>query len=601
MVSIAASAVILCAGSTALAKNDDLFTIVEKGKSACVIVTPDSASEPEKYAASELQANLEKMSGARLEIASETQATGSCKLLIGNTKQGGGIVGDEELSKLGDDGFVIRAADGALALRGASGRAVLYAVYSMLEDDLGVRWYAPDETYVPKREDVAVKTAGRTEKAGMEYREAYFCLAYDGDWATRNRLNGQHHRLDEKHGGRVKYVQGFVHTLAGLVPADKYFAEHPEYYSEIDGKRIPNGQICLTNPEVLEVVKARVLEIAGQTGGAPSIISVSQNDNMLQCRCPKCRAMDNEEGSPAGTLLRFVNEIADAVAEKYPNVVIDTLAYQYTENAPRITRPRPNVVVRLCHMAPSCDLHPLGKCFWNGKYVKNLKAWSKMSNRLYVWHYVTDFAHYYLPFPNINAISKDIAFYSKYNVRGMFAQGVSDCPGGDMPELKTWLISKLLWNPNADSEALIAEFMKGYYKQAEPAVTEYLNVLRKRVRNPLLHANLYSPPQAGYLDAATLAAMSAALERADKLAAGDPVISERVRRIKLLMLYTKLAAPELFVKSGKLTSADKKQLPEIYRLFESEIKHFNVTGIREGEQLDLSLNKLRTKAYGLNF
>ena len=59
-----------------------------------------------------------------------------------------------------------------------------------------------------------------------------------------------------------------------------------------------------------------------------------------------------------GTLLRFVNAVADAVAERYPDVLVDTLAYQYTRNVPKLTRPRRNVIIRLCSIE-CCFRHPL--------------------------------------------------------------------------------------------------------------------------------------------------------------------------------------------------------------------------------------------------
>ncbi len=77
-----------------------------------------------------------------------------------------------------------------------------------------------------------------------------------------------------------------------------------------------------------------------------TIISVSQNDgNFDYCKCEKCAAIDAEEGSQAGTILRFVNAIADDIAEDHPHVVVDTLAYQYSVKPPRITKPRPNVCI----------------------------------------------------------------------------------------------------------------------------------------------------------------------------------------------------------------------------------------------------------------
>ena len=81
-------------------------------------------------------------------------------------------------------------------------------------------------------------------------------------------------------------------------------------------------------------------------------------------------------------------------------------------------------------MQPSCDAHALTECERNVDYVKHLRAWSKKGGKMYVWHYVTDFSHYLLPFPNFNAIRKDIPFYYREGVDGLFCQGATPQNGG---------------------------------------------------------------------------------------------------------------------------------------------------------------------------
>ena len=106
---------------------------------------------------------------------------------------------------------------------------------------------------------------------------------------------------------------------------------------------------------------------------------MSQNDNRNYCTCDKCAASDVREGSPAGTLLRFVNAVADDIAKDYPDVVIDTLAYQYTRPVPKITRPRPNVCVRLCSIE-CCFSHPLDDdtCAQNAAFHRDIVAWNEV-------------------------------------------------------------------------------------------------------------------------------------------------------------------------------------------------------------------------------
>src|ERR1019366_5650033 len=106
-------------------------------------------------------------------------------------------------------------------------------------------------------------------------------------------------------------------------------------------------QLCLSNPEVLAIALAKVRDWL-RADPEVSIVSVSQNDWENPCQCPACRAVDEEEGNFSGSLIRFVNRIAEAIEPEHPHVAIDTLAYLYTRKAPRRVRPRHNVIVRLC-------------------------------------------------------------------------------------------------------------------------------------------------------------------------------------------------------------------------------------------------------------
>src|SRR5258707_1161987 len=146
-------------------------------------------------------------------------------------------------------------------------------------------------------------------------------------------------------------------------------------------------------------------------------------------------------------MIAYVNKIAEAIEKDHPNVAIDTLAYQYTRKPPRNIRPRPNVIVRLCSIE-CCFSHPLEGCTEtaNKSFVDDLKGWSHLTNRLYIWDYTTDFAHYLLPFPNIGVLDRNIRTFTENGVAGVFEQGNSS-GAGEMAERRAWILTKLLWNP----------------------------------------------------------------------------------------------------------------------------------------------------------
>jgi len=121
------------------------------------------------------------------------------------------------------------------------------------------------------------------------------------------------------------------------------------------------GQLCWSNQSLVRLIVANAMHFLR---GDPSatIISVSQNDNMLYCRSPaELAIMDQDGGSPMAPMLQAVNQIADAIAVEFPVVVVDTLAYEWSRHPlPTKTLPRPNVAIRLCDIeaGKSSSRHP---------------------------------------------------------------------------------------------------------------------------------------------------------------------------------------------------------------------------------------------------
>ena len=337
--------VLLLAVGCEEAVKDDTLTIAENGVAKAVIVIAEDAGEPEQHAAAELADFLQQITGAKLEIIHPPVA-GRPRLLVG-PKAAKSAVPDFSTDGLGADGIIIRSVGNDLILAGGYPRGTLYAVYTFLEEHLGCRWWSSTESTIPKKTTLNVGKLDVRYVPVLEYREPYWFDAFDGDWAVRNRCNGNRPRLDEKRGGKHTY-QGFVHTFYPLIPPDKYFKDHPEWFSEINGKRTQKrAQLCLTNEEMreelLKNLKARLRE-----NPAATIASISQNDWHGNCQCSRCAAIEKEEDSPAGLMLRFVNAVAADIEEEFPQVAISTLAYQYTRKPPKYVKPRDNVIVRLC-------------------------------------------------------------------------------------------------------------------------------------------------------------------------------------------------------------------------------------------------------------
>lgn len=218
------------------------------------------------------------------------------------------------------------------------------------------------------------------------------------------------------------------------MPPEEHFAGHPEWFSLLKGKRTADrAQLCLTNPKLRDFMVGRVKSWLRESPGA-GIISVSQNDWYGACECADCKALDDAEGSHAGTMLAFVNYVAEQIEPEFPHVAVDTLAYQYTRKPPKTIRPRASVIVRLCSI--ECNFrepldHPS-----NAAFADDIRGWEKICQRLYIWDYTTDFAHYVQPHPNWFTLDANLRFFAAHNVRGVFEQGAYQSHGSEMSELR---------------------------------------------------------------------------------------------------------------------------------------------------------------------
>jgi hypothetical protein len=216
---------------------------------------------------------------------------------------------------------------------------------------------------------------------------------------------------------QIKADVFFVHTFCRLVPPEKHFAAHPEYFSLVGGKRQDGyAQLCCTNEDVIRICTEEV-RAAMRAQPEATVFSVSPNDTDKYCECPRCQALAQEEGTQAAPVLHLVNRVAEAVEKEFPGKAVETLAYHWSRRAPKHLRPRPNVIVRLCSIE-CCFSHALATCDSpaNQAFCQDLRDWAKVAPRLWVWDYVVDFDHYLLPFPNQRVRGPNIRLFVDYTI-----------------------------------------------------------------------------------------------------------------------------------------------------------------------------------------
>jgi len=562
-------------------------TIVIGGKevlpSTHAIVVADEPTPQTDLASRDLQAHIEKITGNVIPIVPAGEAKGKVMLAVGDSPAVRSLGVKVDLAALGTDGIRIKTVGPSIALLGNK-RGVLYATYTFLEDYVGCRWFTPDCMTWPTEGTVIVGSIDVTYVPPLEYRATDYPNSRPAEFAVRNKLNGAQVSASEAWGGNISY-RGFVHTFNSLVPPDQYFDLHPEYFSEVGGKRIKDyAQLCLTSPDVLRIATETVERWIEESPEA-TIISVSQNDCFNPCQCPNCAAVAEEEGSQSGPLLRFVNAIAEAVAERHPNIIIDTLAYQYTRKPPKITKPRPNVAVRLCSI--ECEFNrPLATSPYNKTFVDDIKGWNQICDRLYIWDYVINYAHSVQPFPNLNVLQPNIGFFVENGVTGVYEEADYFSRGGDMAELKTYLMSKALWNPECDIRRAADEFLAAYYGPAAPKVREYIeDIHRLALSDPEFHMPIYVGPTGPFQTPEAIARYETMFDEAEAAVASDPVRLHRVQVARLPVMYTRIVRnsdPAFKLENGALVPLSGDGLLGYIDRFEKIARAEGLTMLAEG-------------------
>lgn len=506
--------------------------IATHGKAACPIVTQAGATETEQYAAKELATTLHAVTGATFTVTTADKTVPKLCILIGPGEAAKRLFPEVNLDRFSPEQVTMCTKGGRLLLAGGRPRGTLYAVYRFLQEQCGVRWWTPWAATIPHHPDLSVPDLNVEEQPAFESRDPYWFPAFNADWAARNFSNSEHAHLDALHGGSIRY-KGFVHTFYPLVPPETYAAIHPEWYSLINGQRVfQNAQLCTTNPQLRDFLVDQIRKSIQEDPGA-SILSLSQNDCFNACQCPNCKAIDDREGSYSGTMLSLVNYVAERIGKEYPNVAIDTLAYQYTRKAPKDIKPLPNVIVRLCSI--ECNFAAPLDDSSNKAFADDIRDWNRLSKRLYIWDYTTNFAHYVLPHPNWFVLGPNLRFFHDHGARGVFEQGAYQSSGSEMSEMRAWVLAQLLWNPYQDDRKLIREFLDGYYGKAAPPIWDYLNLLSGKAKG--YYMSCYSSPSAPFLDFATLSQAESLWNQAEAAVQSDPDLLWRVRQAHLPVRY----------------------------------------------------------------
>ncbi len=455
------------------------FSVFSQKNLPPAIILAKNAAEPEQRAAKILQFYLKKITAADVPILSGSRTPNDrAPIFLGK---------NDLLEKWGiqvplvmpADAFLIKSGAGSAVIFGGGEMGTEYGVYTFLEK-LGCRKFTPRDSFIPEIKDFRLpEILQKLEIPAFPYRELHYQNAFDESWARWHKLK-TNPKKEEEWGL-------FVHTFEKLCPPAEYFAEHPEFFSW-NGKQRSAGQLCLSNDTVRQIVIENLGKKILENPRA-KYWSVSQNDNFDFCHCPRCAASDKKHGSPAGTLLEFVN----AVAAAFPEKIISTLAYQYTREAPVGIRPAANVSVCLCSIECNRGL-PLADDPTSAGFVRDVENWSKLTENLMIWDYVVQFRDYLSPFPNWHTLQPNLQFFQKNYAKMVFEQG-SGRSRSEFSDMRAYILAKLMWNPSANMDSILTDFGRGFYgKRLQPIIWDYIDSLTVRLLETDKTLQIYGTP-----------------------------------------------------------------------------------------------------------
>ena len=428
--------------------------IAENGIGYYHIVTSSMPHRAEMYAAATLYQYLYKATGALVPYFSDVER---CPRRSPEIHIGANVRGIQtDVSHLSDDGIVIQTRGEDIVIAGKTPRGTVYGVYRFLEKIINFKCFTKDVESFDRVETLAVEDLNICENPAFEYREIYFRSAFDPDFCVKNGLNSNIAHIPNEKGGKMKFFN-FHHSFLDLVPPEIYYDAHPEYFSLVDGERLrEKTQLCLTNEGVFLAAR-KILRRWIKENPDCTVFSVAQNDWYNYCTCPNCKKLDERfGGTPAASLITFVNRLADDIKEDYPGVFLHTFAYHYTKKAPVGLTVADNVIVRLCNIECSWDMPMEQQAVERPNsqaagFVENIGQWSKLCKHLYIWDYACNFRNYLLPFPNYRSMPENIRTYAKYKIVGVMQQGnFSYGEASGLADLECYLGALLLWDPDRD-------------------------------------------------------------------------------------------------------------------------------------------------------
>lgn len=555
-------------------------TLLENGEVKVTVVYSEGASESLIAAADFMAATIDRMSGSSgVRTAVKKGGESGFSIYVGRAANSALI----DLSDVKDDGYKLEIKPEGIYIVGKTDDATRNGIYDFLETHLECMYVSPENTYVPLCPTVKLALEEKTVNPTITWRKVYQYESVQNGWYERLKMNGTIVKEGENSIELYNEWGTWCHSSFEFVPPEKYFDEHPEYYAKFLGKRryqfnvlgrtFPT-HLCYTNEEVYQIAEA---ELVKRIEANPEVkfwdFSI-MDTYFATCRCKECKKFNKEAGSEMGTLLAFLNRLADSIKDDYPDVYLSTLAYQRVKNPPKNMKCAPNLCINVCAF-PGTQSYPYsteGGIKASREFAERVVEWGKICDNILVWDYVVNFTHLKLPFPNFEFQKENLEFYLENNIRFVFHQGSRE-PMDENAEMRTYLLSRQLWDKDVDLKALAKKYVAVVYGDAAGLVEEYMDLQNSAMIESGVDLSLYDNPKKhknGYLAPKLTDKYLELTEKMLEVAENsDTVNVKAVEMLRVNALYAKMTDASWDYRAKKAAFEEFKALSEKYNFTKS--------------------------------
>ena len=555
-------------------------TLLENGEVKVTVVYSEGASESLIAAADFMAATIDRMSGSSgVRTAVKKGGESGFSIYVGRAANSALI----DLSDVKDDGYKLEIKPEGIYIVGKTDDAARNGIYDFLETHLECMYVSPENTYVPIFPTVKLALEEKTVNPTITWRKVYQYESVQNGWYERLKMNGTIVKEGENSIELYNEWGTWCHSSFEFVPPEEYFDEHPEYYAKFLGKRryqfnvlgrtFPT-HLCYTNEEVYQIAEA---ELVKRIEANPEVkfwdFSI-MDTYFATCRCKECKKFNKEAGSEMGTLLAFLNRLADSIKDDYPDVYLSTLAYQRVKNPPKNMKCAPNLCINVCAF-PGTQSYPYsteGGIKASREFAERVVEWGKICDNILVWDYVVNFTHLKLPFPNFEFQKENLEFYLENNIRFVFHQGSRE-PMDENAEMRTYLLSRQLWDKDVDLKALAKKYVAVVYGDAAGLVEEYMDLQNSAMIESGVDLSLYDNPKKhknGYLAPKLTDKYLELTEKMLEVAENsDTVNVKAVEMLRVNALYAKMTDASWDYRAKKAAFEEFKALSEKYNFTKS--------------------------------